>query len=178
MSNLYPLGYAGDDETESTNFPEGDRHVQSRPLQPVRQGHLDRLRRARRRRDGARARGAALLVPLARTTTPPPAPGRAVRPRTRSRVVAFIAAVTAFWLAAIPVSTSVSATSASATSASAASARRLVSSSRRSAAMMRFRFSSSWDARFLAASSARRSRSSSLFAALSNSASTCRRGGG
>ena len=52
-------------------------------------------------------------MPLARTTTPPPAPGRAARSHTRSRVVAFIAAITAFWLAAIPIATSASATSAS-----------------------------------------------------------------
>ena len=88
--------------------------MQSRPLQPVRQGHLDRLRRPHRRSAGARARVTALHVPLARTATPLPTPGRAARPRTRSRAIAFIAAITAFWLAAIPVATSASATSASA----------------------------------------------------------------
>ena len=86
--------------------------MQSRPLQPVRQGHLDRLRRPHRRGAGARARGTTLHVPLTRTATPLPTPGRAARPHTRSRAIAFIAAITAFWLAAIPVATSASATSA------------------------------------------------------------------
>lgn len=100
--------------------------MQSRPLQPVRQGHLDRLRRPHRRSAGARARVTALHVPLARTATPLPtpgraAPGRAARPRTRSRAIAFIAAITAFWLAAIPVATSASATSASTAAGSATS---------------------------------------------------------
>ena len=92
--------------------------MQSRPLQPVRQGHLDRLRRAHPGSTGERARTTALHVPLARTITPPPAPGRAARTHTRSRVVAFIAAITAFWLAAIPIATSASATAASTNSPS------------------------------------------------------------
>ncbi len=95
--------------------------MQSRPLQPVRQGHLDRLRRPHRRGAGARARGTTLHVPLTRTATPLPTPGRAARPHTRSRAIAFIAAITAFWLAAIPVATSASATSAGAAAGSATS---------------------------------------------------------
>ena len=95
--------------------------MQSRPLQPVRQGHLDRLRRPHRRGAGARARGTTLHVPLTRTATPLPTPGRAARPHTCSRAIAFIAAITAFWLAAIPVATPASATSASAAAGSATS---------------------------------------------------------
>ena len=87
--------------------------MQSRPLQPVRQGHLDRLRRAHPGSTGERARGTTLHVPLARTTTPPPAPGRAARSHTRSRVVAFTAAVVALLLAAIPVATSAGAAAGS-----------------------------------------------------------------
>ena len=94
--------------------------MQSRPLQSVRQGHLDRLRRAHPGGAGERARGPALHVPLARTATPLPTPGRAARPRTRSRVVAFIAAITALLLAPIPVAVSASANSDSTTSPSTA----------------------------------------------------------
>ena len=92
--------------------------MQSRPLQPVRQGHLDRVRRAHPGGAGARARGTALHVPLSRTATPlstpgRTAPGRAARPHTRSRVVAFTAAVVALLLAAIPVATSAGAAAGS-----------------------------------------------------------------
>lgn len=84
--------------------------MQSRPLQPVRQSHLDRLRRAHPGGAGERPRGTALHVPLVRSPgTPLPAPGRAARPRVRSRAVAFIAAVMALWLAAIPVASATSA---------------------------------------------------------------------